>query len=522
MKKRLLPCVCIAGMLLAFFTGFSQNSNGPIGWASLNGGTTGGAGGEIVRPASRNALANYLSAPDPYVIIVEDTIVLTRYERLDVTSNKTIFGLGDNATLLEGGLEIKGNNVIVQNLRITGSYDGDWDGKTHSTDAITITGSNVWVDHCDLSASADGLLDIRSGNNSTGDYVTISWVRFSNHNKVMLFGSSDSEIANRGKLRITIHHCWFDGLPERGVNQRNPRIRFGDVHLFNNFYDDVDFYCIGARFESDVVVESNYFRNSRDPHFIGDIGKGEKAPSLVAINNIYEFSSGTRSERGSAFNPGDFYEYETDDPELLPTMVMNGAGLMNTNSNEAPVAVPDTFFREEGAPRAFNIDALANDGDADGGDLRISNIINTPRGLGRIQNNTITYVGPTDQTGTDTLRYELIDTQGGLDTGLILIQFATVTDLRNVNQRASALTIAPNPIINQAFAVYDAIGEGPLEAQVVDLYGRTYPRVIQRPERSTTREQISWDLHTQSLAAGTYVLTVREGQSLTTKPFTVL
>ena len=133
-------------LLYPFLLGAQES--GPVGWASLNGGTTGGAGGDTVRIDSRSDLLFYAAATSPYVLLIEDTIRLNLYERVPVRGNKTLVGTGTGATVLNGGIEIKGNNVIVRNLRITGSYDGDWDGKTHSTDAITVYGKNVWIDHC--------------------------------------------------------------------------------------------------------------------------------------------------------------------------------------------------------------------------------------------------------------------------------------------------------------------------------------------------------------------------------------
>ena len=73
----------------------------------------------------------------------------------------------------------------------------------------------------------DGLLDITNAS----DLVTVSWNRFRNHDKTMLIGSSDSAAADRGKLRVTLHHNLFDG-----IGQRAPRVRFGQVHIFNNYY----------------------------------------------------------------------------------------------------------------------------------------------------------------------------------------------------------------------------------------------------------------------------------------------
>lgn len=141
MSYLILKQYVVLPFLLISILAAAQNEI-PIGWASQNGGTTGGEGGDTFIVTTRSELLSVIGSSSPEIILIKDTIQLSLYERLIVGSNKSIIGMGTGGTLLGGGLEIKGENVIVRNLRITGSYDGDWDGKTHSTDAITITNSN--------------------------------------------------------------------------------------------------------------------------------------------------------------------------------------------------------------------------------------------------------------------------------------------------------------------------------------------------------------------------------------------
>ncbi|MCB0641278.1 MAG: hypothetical protein KDC44_06540, partial [Phaeodactylibacter sp.] len=144
--------ICLA--LLCLPTLYSQDL---IGWATQNGGTTGGAGGTTVTVTTRSELYTYAGSPAPYIIQVQDTIELDLYEMIEVQGNKTIVGLDEDAAIRYGGLQIRGNNVIIQNLEIFDSYDGDWGGTTHSTDGITVYGAkNVWIDHCWIHLCADG------------------------------------------------------------------------------------------------------------------------------------------------------------------------------------------------------------------------------------------------------------------------------------------------------------------------------------------------------------------------------
>ena len=64
----------------------------------------------------------------------------------------------------------------------------------------------------------DGLLDIIRGS----DLVTVSYNHFKNHDKGLLIGNSDSRADDEGKLRVTMHHNWFED-----VKERSPRVRYG-------------------------------------------------------------------------------------------------------------------------------------------------------------------------------------------------------------------------------------------------------------------------------------------------------
>src|SRR5687767_14776414 len=71
-------------------------SDTPHGFASLDGGTTGGAGGKVVTVTDQASLVRYASAEEPYVIRVEGAIDVEPFgSDIVVTSNKTIIGVGD-------------------------------------------------------------------------------------------------------------------------------------------------------------------------------------------------------------------------------------------------------------------------------------------------------------------------------------------------------------------------------------------------------------------------------------------
>jgi pectate lyase len=171
------------------------------------------------------------------------------------------------------------HDVIVRNLHIADAYDHfpAWDPKDNAQgewnseyDNLSLRQArHVWIDHCtfddgdqpDARARTalgrrmqhhDGLLDITR----QSDLVTVSWNVFRLHDKTSLVGSSDNQTTDAGLLRVTYHHNHFDRVQERA-----PRVRFGQVHLFNNLYTLADDgrhgYSIGVGHESAIYSEHN-------------------------------------------------------------------------------------------------------------------------------------------------------------------------------------------------------------------------------------------------------------------------
>lgn len=243
------------------------------------------------------------AADGPQIIVVSGEITLG--QTLQITSDKTIEGEPGGATL-HGSVEIDGDdddfisNVIVRNLTIDGAPGPD-------EDAFSIQyATNLWLDHLEIHDGADGNLDITHA----ADFITISYCvfhytaaapdpahRFSN-----LIGHSNNNAAeDANALNVTLHHSWWT----TGVVERMPRVRFGQIHAFNNLYDSPDTnYAIRAAIGSEVLVEANVFDGLDNPHEIFD-----PDAELVAIDNIY--TSGMMGEQaGDAFVPP--YAYVPD------------------------------------------------------------------------------------------------------------------------------------------------------------------------------------------------------------------
>jgi pectate lyase len=263
--------------------------------------------------------------------------------RIRPGSNTTIVGVGKTATLRGIWLDIRGTanvvgsrtSIIVRNVNFEDTYDcfpqwsptdgalGSWNSLY---DAISLRDSDhVWIDHNTfrdrttadsvlpqyfgvLFQVHDGLLDITNAS----DLVTVSWNRFVNHDKVSLVGSSDSATADRGKLRVTFHHNVYDA-----VGQRAPRVRFGQVHIYNNFYrlsaDSNYQYSWGVGRESQIYAEQNYFRA---------VGGVTADQFISRLTGTAIFASSTYVDFGTSRRlPDVVLEWNAvNDPDLVPVV----------------------------------------------------------------------------------------------------------------------------------------------------------------------------------------------------------
>lgn len=273
MKRTILPfgalAVCATITISVFTTGCQKSSlqdkQFPGGEsavtteftvATANGfaaGTTGGAGGTAVTVSTQAAFKSAAESSSARVITVSGNINLGS-SQINVKSNKTIIGANSSSGVI-GCLRLSGvSNVIIQNLNITNpSGAGTGDG-------IEISGSTrVFVTKCTFTDCSDGELDIVRA----ADLVTVSWCRFryasqSSHRYVNLIGNGDGATGDRGKLRVTMHHNWYDAR----CQERMPRVRFGQVHCYNNYYAaSGSNYCVGVGNESQIRVENCYFLN---------------------------------------------------------------------------------------------------------------------------------------------------------------------------------------------------------------------------------------------------------------------
>ncbi|MEV6343166.1 right-handed parallel beta-helix repeat-containing protein [Actinoplanes sp. NPDC051851] len=279
----------------------------PVGFASMNGGTTGGSSSTVVTVTTASALTSAISSSTSQTVRVSGVISVSGM--LSVASNKTIIGVGSSSGITGGGLNLSGvKNVIIRNLVFTNAGD----------DSINVQSSatNIWIDHNDLSNGYDGLIDIKRGS----DYITVSWNHLHDHDKSMLLGHSDDNSAeDLGHLRVTYVHNWFDG-----TNQRHPRVRFANpVHVLNNYYNDIGSYGVASTENAGVYVERNYFENVDNPTVTqtGDSDSG----NLKVLNN-YKVNSGTEAVLNGASVAAIPYSYTPEANSTVKATVTAGAG----------------------------------------------------------------------------------------------------------------------------------------------------------------------------------------------------
>ncbi|GLR12002.1 hypothetical protein GCM10007907_07920 [Chitinimonas prasina] len=319
-------------------TGDASNEAAPAtGWAGYGKGTTGGRGAgatSIYTVSSAWQLQEALkrSGIQPRIIKVYGNIDMASADNggkfksasdqaarnaIVLPSNTTLIGLGESAQIRNGRIVIKNvENVIVRNLQIVNPCDiapvwdpndgssGNWNSEY---DGLVVEGArHVWIDHNSftdfpdtddrapvekgkIKQCHDGALDVKKA----ADYITVSNNLFELHSKNNLVGSSDSASEDEGHLTVTFNNNYF-----RNVSERSPRVRFGKVHLYNNYYEGTKGkgiyphkYSIGVGYKAKILSQNNVF----------DVA-GAAACKDVIINPGSASKTGAMADSGSLLN----------------------------------------------------------------------------------------------------------------------------------------------------------------------------------------------------------------------------
>ncbi len=277
---------------------------------------------------------------------------------LALGSNKTIYSAYGTGGFRRGSLSISGkSNVILRNLRFRelwewddatrGEYDrNDWDflvvTSATSGGAVTARAHHVWLDHCDFERSYDGLFDFVRG----ADLLTVSWCKIGGavsgesvrwvrrqlehleanraafpHYHAQRATLSVDEILRRellqkkgnligngadaaaaaldtGFLNVTLHHNWYVA-----VDQRMPRMRFGNAHVFNLLADSragrgvsgLSLAGVAATSNAAVRVEGSRFVGVRTPL---TLAAGTEPLGRIAVRTSTNRDGATGAELG--------------------------------------------------------------------------------------------------------------------------------------------------------------------------------------------------------------------------------
>jgi pectate lyase len=315
-------CATLVLASAALLAGWPLVIRAADGWAGQNGDTTGGSSGSIVAASELASFRAAASDDAARVIHVSGTIDLGT-SNVRVGANKTIIGLGVHSGFT-GNLQVRDSkNVILQNLNFTNPKS------VASGDGLTLQNAqNVWVDHCAFVQCGDGSLDITHGSN----FITVSWCKFhytsnSGHNFANLIGHSDNNAAeDTGKLRVTLHHNWWSTL----CVERMPRVRFGRIHSFNNYFNcSGNNYCVRASIQSEVRAEHNYFENIKSPYakYASGSSTGRQVGRIHATGDVMVNCSEVVAFTDEVFAPP--YSYMLQSPSAARSAIIDadkGAG----------------------------------------------------------------------------------------------------------------------------------------------------------------------------------------------------
>ncbi|MBS1156257.1 MAG: hypothetical protein H6R07_2181 [Proteobacteria bacterium] len=363
---------------------------------------------------------------------------------LNVGSNTTIQSKDGSGKIIHGNLILPAgsDNIIVRNMKFEDSFDffPQWDptdsfptvtataststttgigcstsaptkcigGRWNSAyDLVSVLGAtHVWLDHNTMSDGAnhdklygpvstwdfggnaqiaeqkvqhhDGLIDITKASN----YVTVSYNHFLDHDKTGLIGGTDTAsltAENPLALKVTFHGNYY-----KNNKQRQPRVRFGQVHLFNNYYEGQLANSDGSGLDypwsvawtagtaSKLWVENNVVEIAASP----DASKSASLSNVIGISTSASNATKCKSVSGKTWTDADCATYFYDKGNLFNSSAVADYGfydaiqlLVTASSSSAPIAKTDTFWTPSASysytplsASAVKLDVLSNAG----------------------------------------------------------------------------------------------------------------------------------------------------------------
>lgn len=315
----------LAALTLALAGAVSERQHAPPdGWAAQDGGTRGGAlasAEQVVTVRDRAQLLAALKAQARdgqagRIVRVAASIDMSegrpfadaadqaRRGVVRIPSHTTLIGIVPGAGFVNASLAVSGvEQVVIRNLALRNPCDIDpqWDPRDGARgnwnaryDAISVSNArHVWIDHNSFTDAPvtddtqpvengmpkqchDGALDITNAS----DFVSVTYNHFALHQKNTLVGGSDRATDDRSHLRVT-----FKGNLFEHVSERAPRVRYGQVHLLNNYHvgdrrhpSYPHGYSVGVAREAHIVSHANAYDiagASSGGHVVRDPGRCE-------------------------------------------------------------------------------------------------------------------------------------------------------------------------------------------------------------------------------------------------------
>ncbi len=503
------PLKLTAAICSLLFSGLNYADSG---FASQNGGTTGGAGGSVVYATTgtqiHEALCNRADSDTPIIIQVEGTInhgntskvsgdsCNTAEDKIEIkdVSNITLIGVGDGALFDELGIHIRNaSNIIIQNVHVR-NVKKSGSPTSNGGDAIGMESDvfNVWVDHVTLEASGgesdgyDALFDMKA----TTQYVTLSYSILRNSGRGGLVGSSDSDDTNGP---VTFHHNYY-----YNIDSRTPLLRHATAHAYNNHYYSLNSSGMNPRIGGQIRADNNYFEDSKDPlgtFYTNDMGYWQVS------GNIWD--NVTWSDDGDKLHPAGPdpvsttsisipYSYSLDDASCVPGIVAATAGA-DTN-----MATSDGSCSVISDPDDGSDDSDSGDDGSTGGDTGDSG--STPTGTnlalsasadgsskasgtsyGNVKDGDITtYWSPSSTTGTISVKnlnttinaVRIVSMSGKEDaiTSWTLLNYDTGATLASGSSVPDLITFADTNLAKVSFVI-NAASSTPQIAEFEVYYG---------------------------------------------------
>lgn len=183
----------------------------------------------------------------------------------------------------------------------------------------------------------DGSIDVKGDSK----YITIDNCHFWDSGKSSLCGMT----SETGPNWITYHHNWFDHS-----DSRHPRIRTMSVHVYNNYYDSISKYGVGAAKSAEAFAENNYFRDCKYPLLASQQGSdifgggtgtfsGEDGGIIKSFGNIMRGSYTYRPYSESNTVEFDAFEATTRDEKIPATVIAKQGGKTYSNFDTDPVLI---------------------------------------------------------------------------------------------------------------------------------------------------------------------------------------